>query len=104
DGGVGTVTTIEISHPGLSARGIFEYQHSFGNNLEDALGKGFEQWLQVDFVVLLDALRDQPEHCTMMEMTFAEPAGSPAKRRAVLGPVAHLATQPLPAKPEKRDS
>lgn len=97
DNGVQTVTTVEVRHPEAIPDGIFEYQHSTGDNSADALEKGFAQWAQMDLVVLLEALRDNPENCTMMELEFPEVAGVTKKRRAILGPVAHLATEPPPS-------
>src|SRR5205807_1890145 len=37
DGGVRTVTTIQVNHPVLAPAGVFEYQHSAGNSLADAI-------------------------------------------------------------------
>jgi hypothetical protein len=91
DGGVRTVTTMQTHHPTLSSDGVFEYQHSTGNSIADSTSKGIDQWVQTDFVVLLDALRPQPENCTAMEMEFPASDGKPARvRRAILGPVAHF--------------
>ena len=60
-------TAITISHPGLIPGGVFEYQHAFGKTLDDAIREGIDQWLQLDFVVFLDALRDTPEQCQALE-------------------------------------
>jgi len=91
------VTTVEVSHPEAIPAGLFEYQHSTGDNSADALEKGFSQWVQVDFVVLLEALRDKPGSSTFMDLEFPEVGGVARKRRAILGPVAHLATEPPPS-------
>lgn len=100
-GGVRTVTTMQVNHPTLIPGGVFEYQHSTGDNMEDSLIKGFDQWVQTDFVTLLDALRVKPEACATMEMTFPAKDGRPERvRRAVLGPVAHMAENP-PDGPEE---
>jgi hypothetical protein len=94
-GGVRTVTTIQTNHPVLSPTGVFEYQHSAGDTIADSISKGFAQWLQTDFVPLLDALRPKPESCTTLEMVFPAKDGRPARsRRAVLGPVAHFMQNP----------
>jgi hypothetical protein len=94
-GGVQTATTMQINHPTLCPDGVFEYQHSAGNNIADSITKGFDQWMQTDFVPLLDALRPKVETCTSLEMTFPAEEGKPARvRRAVLGPVAHFMQEP----------
>jgi hypothetical protein len=99
-GGVRTVTTVEIRHPRLIPEGIFEYQHAAGENSQGSVFSGIEQWVKLDFVPLLEALRDKPAQCMTMEMTFPPKDASPElTRRAVLGPVAHYAEQP-PAKPD----
>jgi hypothetical protein len=41
-GGMQTVTTVEVSHPAGIPAGIFEYQHSTGDNSEDSIVKGFK--------------------------------------------------------------
>jgi hypothetical protein len=95
--GVQTVTIIRVRHPTLAPNGLFEYQHSTGENTNDAIRKGFDQWAQVDLVVLLDALETQPQRCTRMEMTFPAQDGQPERhRRIILGPVAHLRQQKEP--------
>lgn len=95
DSGVRTVTTIQVHHPRLCPDGVFEYQHSTGEDLEGSAARGFDQWAQVDFVTLLESLRDKPADCTALEMSFPEKAGKPARtRRAVLGPVMHYMSQP----------
>lgn len=95
DGGVRTVTTMQINHPRLVPNGLFEYQHSTGDTVADSLAKGFTQWAQTDFVPLLEALQEQPATCTMLRMEFPANDGKPARvRRALLGPVARLMTNP----------
>jgi len=94
-GGVRTVTTMQVNHPTLIPAGVFEYQHSTGDTVVRSLTNGFDQWVQTDFVTLLDALRVKPQSCTMMEMTFPAKDGEPERvRRAVLGPVTHMAQTP----------
>ena len=96
-GAVRTVTTMQTNHPRLSPDGVFEYQHSTGDTAADSITKGFEQWVQTDFVALLDALRAKPESCTALEMTFPAKDGKPARaRRAILGPVSHFRHEPPP--------
>jgi hypothetical protein len=95
DGGVRTVTTLQTNHPKLSPSGVFEYQHSTGNSIAESISQGFDQWVQTDFVPLLDALRARPESCTVLEMEFPAKEGEPVRvRRAVLGPVAHFTLEP----------
>ena len=97
-GGVRTVTTIQVNHPTLIPTGVFEYQHSTGDTVVSSLTKGFDQWVQTDFVTFLDALRVKPQSCTMMEMTFPAKDRKPELvRRAVLGPVTHMAQTPTDA-------
>jgi hypothetical protein len=96
DGGVRTVTTTQIHHALVPVKGIFEYQHSTGDSVSQSVAQGFNDWLQSDFVTLLDCLRARPEHCTLMEMTLPGESGQPDRlRRAVLGPVAHCVQKPI---------
>jgi hypothetical protein len=91
NGGVRTVTTVELRHPRLVPDGIFEYQHATGDNSQGSVCAGIEQWAKLDFVALLEALREKPEQCMTLEMTLPQKGPSPElKRRAVLGPVAHI--------------
>lgn len=99
DGGVRTTTTVQTNHPDLMPDGVFEYQHSSGNTLEESIREGFEQWAQMDLVALLETLKQKPETCTTLKMRFPEKDGKPAfSRRAVLGPVVYVVENPkLPA-------
>jgi hypothetical protein len=93
--GVRTATTIQVNHPALVPKGVFEYQHSAGDNITDSVSKGFDQWAQTDFVALLEALQPKPKTCTTLEMKFPESESKSARvRRAVLGPVAHFMEKP----------
>jgi hypothetical protein len=75
--------------------GIFEYQHSTGNDTHQSIAKGFESWMQLDLPVFLDALRTKPQRCTFLEFELPADVGRPAqKRRVVLGPVSHLVSRP----------
>jgi hypothetical protein len=95
NGGVRTTTTIQTNHPALVPDGVFEYQHSTGDSMEDSLRKGFDQWAQTDLVALLDALKPEPKTCPTLNMGFPEKDGKPAySRRAVLGPVVHYVQRP----------
>lgn len=42
EGGVQTVTTVQLSHPTLLPSGIFEFQHAIGVNTSAALERGFD--------------------------------------------------------------
>jgi hypothetical protein len=91
NGGVQTTTTIQINHPKLIPDEVFEYQHSTGDSVADSLSKGFDQWVQTDFVTLLESQRSKPDSCTTLKIAFPAKEGKLARsRRAVLGPVAHL--------------
>jgi hypothetical protein len=91
DGGFRSVSTVTTSHPELAPNGIFEYQHATGNSVIDAVCRGFDDWTQLDFVVLIDAERDKAEHCTTFEMKYPPREGmAPLNRRALLGPVVHF--------------
>jgi hypothetical protein len=88
DSGVNTVTTIQVSHPELIPAGVFEYQHSTGDNIREAFSQGFKSWAELDLPVFLDALRDKPTSCMVMEMKPGQEATSllATDRRVVLGP------------------
>jgi hypothetical protein len=95
DGGAQTTTTIQVNHPALIPAGLFEYQHSTGKSVTDSISKGFDQWMQTDFVTLLEAQRATPQSCMVLKISYPAKDGKPArKRRAVLGPIAHFAQQP----------
>jgi hypothetical protein len=91
DGGVQSVTTVQVNHPVLAPSGLFEYQHSTGDTLAHSISRGFDQWVQLDFFTLLDALLPLPKACMSMVLEFPARDGKPARaRRAVFGPVGHL--------------
>lgn len=95
DGRVRTVTTMQANHATLVPEGVFEFQHSAGENISDAVSKGFDQWAKSDFVPLLDALRPTPQSCAAMHLEFPARDGKPARvRRAVLGPIVHFMEEP----------
>jgi Family of unknown function (DUF6348) len=91
---VRSVSTVATSHPRLIPDGVFEYQHSVGRTLSEAVRDGFDQWVQLDFVVFLDALRDKTERCGTIEIAFPQKDGCVLSRRAVLGPIGHSVAQP----------
>lgn len=87
DGNFQTVTTIEIAHPDFEET-FFEYQHSLGSTVSEALEKGFDRWAELDLVPLLDALFEEPASCSAMKVSFPRRPDKPARdRRLVLGPV-----------------
>src|SRR6516164_11027463 len=69
-GGVRTVTTMQVHHPTLAPQGVFEYQHAAGDTVRDSVGKGIDQWVQTDFVTLLESLLPKPKSCTALVMSF----------------------------------
>lgn len=90
-GGVQTATTIQAGNDALVPEGVFEYQHSTGDHVEESFLKGFQQWAETDFVTLLEALKPRPEICTSLEFKFPPKAEMPANsRRVILGPVTHI--------------
>lgn len=94
DGSVGTTTTIEVNHRALCPFGTFEYQHSVGTSVEDALRKGFAGWVDTDLPVFTDALRPKAEICTEMIATVPASGSLPERRRQVLfGPPLHGASK-----------
>jgi Family of unknown function (DUF6348) len=94
-GGMRTVTTVQVNHAALAPDGIFEYQHATGDKLVESVFNGLDQWVQTDFVALLDAARGKAEKCTEMRLSLPAKDGKVTKvRRAVLGPVSHFAQSP----------
>ena len=80
---------VATAHPRLVPSGVLEYQHTFGKTLSDAVRDGLDQWVQLDFTVLVDALRETPESCPAVLITVPQADGGERRRRAVLGPVRH---------------
>jgi hypothetical protein len=96
-GGVKTTTTIQSMHPALISEGIFEYQHSTGDTVEESVRAGFTDWVNTDFAALLDALEAKPKICNSLMMELPGKQGNRAySRRAVLGPPTHVTQHPLP--------
>lgn len=101
-GGVRTTTTIQVHHPTLVPAGVFEYQHSTGDCMQDSIRRGFDQWVRTDFVTLLDAAAPQGTSCMNLVMTIPATEGKPERtRRAVLGPIAHYQATPPASDPEE---
>ena len=89
--GVQTLSTIQVSHPVLVPEGVFEYQHSTGDDARGAFASGFQSWAETDLAVFLDALRPTPTKCMFMDMQPGEAGSSlPAPRRIVLGPTLRM--------------
>ena len=88
EGGVNTVTTIQIAHPSLVPDGVFDFQHASGKDLRASLAAGFKSFAEFDLPVFLDALRETAKDCTYMIMSPDREAESSATpdRRLVLGP------------------
>lgn len=86
EGGVRTTSTIQTNHDALMPDGVFEYQNSTGDRVEESFRKGFEQWVETDWVTLLEALKAKPEICTSLEYRVPPRTGMPAEcRRVILG-------------------
>jgi hypothetical protein len=89
--GAQTTTTIQCMHPAFGEFGMYEYQHSAGDSIEDALHKGFERWANIDLVVLADALSPKPRTCMVMEAELPATAELAARtRRGIMGPIEHM--------------
>jgi len=89
--GVRTLTSIAICIEKYAPQGLFEFQHSAGDDTCDSLAKGFEGWVDLDLPVLLDAVMDDLVSCTAMDMQL--PELDRKTRRALLGPVSHYASR-----------
>jgi len=102
EGRVRTCTKIHAWHPTYFPQGIFEFQHALAATEEAAFIDGFTQWMNMDLQVLQDATREVPVNCTVIEMNTAsdEVNATAHYRQIILGPVAHLASQPAPKKKE----
>ena len=100
DGTAQTVSTVTVTHPTLVPDGLFEFQHSWGPDARASLLAGFDRWVQTDYVTLVDSTMAMPDKCMVLEMEFPVTPERPArKRRAVLGPIEHLRTEPPPPPP-----
>lgn len=101
-GGVRTATTIEVRHADLVPAGIFEFQHAVGDDVAGTIAFGFEQWAELDLVVMRDALQqDELAHCMALQMELpAQPPHPAVRRRALLGPTSHLAMEQSVAEEE----
>jgi hypothetical protein len=102
DGSVRTTSTIEVHHPNGIPEGIFEYQHSTGENMKKSFGAGFQSWAKLDLPVLCDAVLEKPEFCSLLYMPWpSQDAPVVRHRRVIFGPVQLTArTEFLPAPEE----
>lgn len=100
-----TCTRIHVSHADYFPQGLSEYQHAMGASEVLAMTEGFRTWARMDLLTLLDATRELPKDCTVIEMNVASEtdvaAGKAVYRQVILGPVAHLATLPAPKRKEE---
>lgn len=103
EGRVRTCTKIHIHHPEYFPEGIAEYQHAMGADEALSMAEGFRAWTQMDLVALVDATREVPKDCTVIEMSVVAGADETTARfrQVILGPVAHLASQAAPEKKEE---
>ena len=82
---VRSALAVTMRHPQLlPAAGILEFQHAVAATLKEAVCNGFDQWLQLDFSVLLDALREQAEQCMSMQWTIQRDGEAPELIRRAL--------------------
>jgi hypothetical protein len=89
-------TTIQVCHPTLIPQGLFEYQHCYGDTLNQAIDSGYSSWVKTDLRTLSEALNDQLEFCTSMEMVLPEQGDQDAfTRRIIFGPVSHYVETPV---------
>lgn len=87
---------IQCWHALLFPEGLTEFQHALGSDTGSASEAALKQWLTIDYPVLQQALKQQPD-LTVIELPLAgSSATEPLYRQIILGPVAHLAS--LPAK------
>ncbi len=101
-GATQSVTTIEVSHPSGIPGGVFEFQHSNGKDARHSVTRGFEDWTQLDLPVFVTSLVSKSDPCPCLQIEQPAEHGKPAwKRRIVLGPVSHYATDPAPAQEEE---
>jgi len=90
-GHVRSSSQIKVMHPAFGKEGVFEYQHAGADTLEQAFRAALLGWVEMDFVVLLDAVLPKARHSKVMLMTFPSPQNAGERRRRILlGPVAHL--------------
>ncbi|MCL2715873.1 MAG: DUF6348 family protein [Alphaproteobacteria bacterium] len=91
-GGVSTTTTIEVAHPILLPEPCFEIQHSGDESFTQSVRAGFEQWVQMDWLVFDDLVAPALRHCHRLAIDYPSADGrtAPLQRRLLLGPVQHI--------------
>lgn len=83
-----TTTTIQIHHKKFGPQGVFEYQHSAGRTVGESIAEGFQNWIKLDFVTLLDAISSKPKRSLVLQIAVPRKNGKGArKRRLILGPL-----------------
>lgn len=88
-----TFSRIHAVHPQAFPEPLFEFQHAAGPSVEASLADGFATWVKTDLLTLQDALREDPQHCTVVDLPPTEsPPGQ--RRQVLLGPVGHLVAHP----------
>ncbi len=97
DESIQTTTTIEVHHKEMMSLSIFEYQHSGGEDPIESILEGFRNWSQLDLPVFLDVLKEEPEVCMTLNMSFPEKGYD---RRMILGPVSYVVEKGLDPKEE----
>jgi len=96
DAGVRTISTIQVSHPKLIPAGVFEWQHSWGDDVPKSFSSGLKAWVEADLPVFLDCLLENPKDGRCMVLV-PKPEGAsilPPRRRVVFGPTTQFAKQP----------
>jgi hypothetical protein len=79
-----SATTIQVNHPQLIPHGVFEYQHTNGDSIAEALNEALYSWYQCDLPVFLDMRQKEPQYCSAWSVQYDAP---PRTRRALLGPL-----------------
>jgi len=102
DSKVRTASTVQISHPKRIPEGVFEYQHSWGENVGRSFADGFKMWAQADLPVFLDATLENiaNRQCAMIQPRSEGSSLLPPHRRVIFGPTSHFAQQPAPGSEE----
>ncbi len=101
DGRWQVATTVEARHAVHFPLGVFEFQHTFDPDVGQALTKGFEQFVDLDFPALTECRGGALRQCTSVSFHRATaPLGLPFSRRAVLGPIIHTVAENATAAPD----
>lgn len=87
--GVRTVSAILTAHRTEFPEGIFEYQHSMGDDVESSFRLGFEYWIENDLPALAEVANGGSTKCVRIEI----PISGQRVRDVVLGPAHHLASE-----------